>query len=58
MVENEERRNKSDSDFVETLIDELKVKVEVKYITRLGSSKVAKCVRLNSYVQTKKKRNR
>ena len=42
MVENEERRNKSDSDFVETLIDDLKVKVEVNYITGLGSSKSGK----------------
>ena len=42
MVENEERINKSDSDFVENLIDDLRVKVEVKYITRLGSSKSGK----------------
>ena len=41
VVENEERRNKTDSDFVENLIDNL-VKVEVKYITRLWSSKSGK----------------
>ena len=31
VVENEESRNKTDSDFVETLIDNLKVEVEIKY---------------------------
>jgi len=39
VVENERGENKTDTDFVRTLINDLKVKVEIKYITRLGNTK-------------------